>query len=94
VKKVVSDAVERFGEISVLVTAAGFNHALPIVEQELSEWIFNPNSEVYKNFLRRIPAGRFGEPEDFVGPCIFLASSGSDFMTVANVAVEGGYWAN
>lgn len=169
--KVVDDAVKRFGEINVLVTAAGYNNPQPIVEQELSEWekimdsdvqgtwlfckyvgqqmieqgkggkvimvssarskmgmsgytgyctakagidlmaqslacewtakhkinvntinptvfhsdltewMFDPESAVYKNFLRRLPVGRLGEPEDFVGPCIFLASSASDFMT-------------
>lgn len=182
--KNVGDAVAKYGEINVLVTAAGYNNAQPIIEQELSEWkkimdsdvqgtwlfckyvgkqmieqgkggkvilvssarskmgmanytgystakagidlmaqslacewtakykinvntinptvfrsdltewMFDPASEVYKNFLRRLPIGRLGEPEDFVGPCIFLASSASDFMTGANVAVEGGYWAN
>lgn len=182
--KVVNETIEKFGEINVLVTAAGYNHPQPIVEQDLTEWqkimnsdvqgtwlfckyagekmiaqgkggkvilvssarskmgmagytgyctakggidlmaqslacewtakykinvntinptvfrsdltewMFDPESEVYKNFLKRIPLGRLGEPEDFVGPCIFLASSASDFMTGANVAVEGGYWAN
>jgi len=34
--RIVKDAVEKFGEINVLLTAAGYNHAQPIVEQELS----------------------------------------------------------
>lgn len=182
--KVVNDCVAHYGEINVLFTAAGYNNAQPIVEQELAEWekimdsdvkatwlfckyvgkqmidqgkggkvilvssarskmgmkgytgyctakagidlmaqslacewsaehkinvntinptvfrsdltewMFDPESAIYKNFLKRLPIGRLGEPEDFVGPCIFLASSASDFMTGANVAVEGGYWAN
>lgn len=182
--KIVNDTVAKFGEVNVLVTAAGYNHAQPILEQDLAEWqkimdsdvqgtwlfckyvgekmvaqgkggkvilvssarskmgmagytgyctakggidlmaqslacewtakyginvntinptvfrsdltewMFDPESEVYKNFLRRLPIGRLGEPEDFVGPCIFLASRASDFMTGANVATEGGYWAN
>ena len=92
--KVVNDAVKTFGEINVLVTSAGYNNPQPIVEQDLTEWMFDPESAVYKNFLKRLPVGRLGEPEDFVGPCIFLASSASDFMTGANIAVDGGYWAN
>ena len=182
--KVVNDATSKFGEINVLVTAAGYNHPQPIIEQELSEWkkimdsdvqgtwlyckyvgkqminqgkggkvilvssarskmgmagytgyctakagidlmaqtlacewtakykinvntinptvfrsdltewMFDPESAVYNNFLKRLPIGRLGEPNDFIGPCIFLASSASDFMTGANVATEGGYWAN
>lgn len=184
VVKVVNDTVAKFGEINVLVTAAGYNNPQPIVEQtlaewkkimdsdvqgtwlfckyvgekmiaqgkggkvilvssarskmgmanytgyctakggidimaqslacewsakhhinvntvnptvfrsDLTEWMFDPESEVYKNFLKRLPIGRLGEPEDFVGPCIFLASKASDFMTGANVATEGGYWGN
>jgi len=182
--KVVNDTVAKFGEINVLVTAAGYNKPQPIIEQELStwkqimdsdvqgtwlyckyageqmirqgqggkvimvssarskmgmagytgyctakggidlmaqslacewtakykinvntinptvfrsdltEWMFDPESAVYQNFLKRLPIGRLGEPEDFVGPCIFLASKASDFMTGANVATDGGYWAN
>lgn len=65
-----------------------------VFRSDLTEWMFEPESAVYKNFLRRLPVGRLGEPEDFVGPCIFLASSASDFMTGANIAVDGGYWAN
>jgi NAD(P)-dependent dehydrogenase (short-subunit alcohol dehydrogenase family) len=181
--RIVKDAVVKFGEINVLVTAAGYNHPQPIIEQDLTEWqkimnsdvqgtwlfckyvgqqmvkqdkggkvilvssarskagmagytgyctakggidlmaqslacewtekykinvntinptvfrsdltewMFDPESAVYKNFLKRLPIGRLGEPEDFIGPCIFLASSASDFMTGANVAVDGGYWA-
>lgn len=182
--KVVNKCIDSFGEINVLVTAAGYNHPQPIIEQsltewkkimdsdvqgtwlyckyvgqqmiqqgkggkvilvssarskmgmagytgyatakagidlmaqslacewtakyhinvntinptvfrsDLTEWMFDPDSEVYKNFLKRLPIGRLGEPDDFIGPCIFLASRASDFMTGANVAVEGGYWAN
>ena len=65
-----------------------------VFRSDLTEWMFDPASEVYKNFLKRLPIGRLGEPEDFVGPCIFLASSASDFMTGANIATDGGYWAH
>lgn len=184
VKRVVKETVDVFGEINVLVTAAGYNNPQPIIEQklsewkkimdsnvqgtwlfckyvgeqmivqgkggkvilvssarskmgmagytgyctakagidlmvqslacewtakykinvntinptvfrsELTEWMFDTESQVYKNFLKRLPVGRLGEPEDFVGPCLFLASAASDFMTGANLAVEGGYWSN
>lgn len=182
--RIVDECVAAFGEVNVLVTAAGYNHVQPIMEQELSEWkkimdsdvqatwlcckyvgaqmikqgkggkvilvssarskigmknyaaycsakagvdllaqcltcewtaehkiyvntinptvfrsaltewMFDPESQGYQNFLRRIPLGRLGEPEDFVGPCIFLASSASDFMCGVNMAVDGGYWSN
>ena len=40
---------------------------------------------------RRIPAGRWGEPEELHGAVVFLASSASDYVTGAVIAVDGGY---
>ena len=58
----------------------------------LTQWMFDDNA-FYMNFLKRIPIGRLGEPEDFVGTVIFLSSRASDFMTGAIVDVDGGYTA-
>jgi 2-deoxy-D-gluconate 3-dehydrogenase len=41
--------------------------------------------------LGRTPAGRWGLPEDFAGIAVFLASRGSDFITGAEIVVDGGY---
>lgn len=41
--------------------------------------------------LGRIPAGRWGEPEDFAGPVVFLASRASDYMTGHTMVVDGGW---
>ncbi|MGB0867306.1 MAG: SDR family oxidoreductase [Granulosicoccaceae bacterium] len=41
--------------------------------------------------LGRIPAGRWGEPEDFAGPVVFLASKASDYMHGTIVTVDGGW---
>lgn len=64
-----------------------------VFRSELTEWMFHDEG-VYKNFLKRLPIGRLGEPSDFVGPALFLASSASDFMTASNIPVDGGYWGN
>ena len=45
----------------------------------------------YKAILERIPAGRWGVPEDFAGPVVFLASGASDYVHGAIVNVEGGW---
>ena len=43
--------------------------------------------------LGRIPAGRWGEPEDLQGALVFLASSASDYVTGHTLAVDGGWLA-
>nr|WP_122011806.1 SDR family oxidoreductase [Maliibacterium massiliense] len=39
----------------------------------------------------RIPAGRWGLPEDMKGPVLFLASSASDYINGAVIPVDGAY---
>ncbi|MDR6565185.1 MULTISPECIES: SDR family oxidoreductase [Chitinophaga] len=41
--------------------------------------------------LDRIPAGRWGEPEDFAGPTIFLASKAADYVHGTILTVDGGW---
>lgn len=43
--------------------------------------------------LARIPAGRWGEPQDLMGPVVFLASSASDYVNGYTLAVDGGWLA-
>jgi NAD(P)-dependent dehydrogenase (short-subunit alcohol dehydrogenase family) len=58
----------------------------------LTQWMFDDQA-FYKNFLKRIPIGRLGEPEDFIGTVLYLSSKASDFMTGAVLCVDGGYTA-
>ncbi len=41
--------------------------------------------------LARIPAGRWGEPADLAGPCVFLASDNSNYINGYTIAVDGGW---
>lgn len=43
--------------------------------------------------LGRIPAGRWGEPEDLAGAAVFLASAASDYVNGHVLAVDGGWLA-
>jgi len=45
------------------------------------------------SILARIPAGRWGTPEDLRGAVVFLASSASDYVNGYTVAVDGGWLA-
>ena len=55
----------------------------PVRSPELKEM----NDEI----MLRTPAGRWGEPDEFVGTAIFLASQASNFVTGAMIPVDGGY---
>jgi len=61
-------------------------------------YIATDNTEALRNdedrsqsILARIPAGRWGKPEDFKGPIVFLASKASDYMTGSILTVDGGW---
>jgi 2-deoxy-D-gluconate 3-dehydrogenase len=41
--------------------------------------------------LERIPAGRWGQPEDLIGAAVFLSSAASDYVNGAIVTVDGGW---
>ncbi|EMM6761180.1 2-dehydro-3-deoxy-D-gluconate 5-dehydrogenase KduD [Pluralibacter gergoviae] len=43
--------------------------------------------------LDRIPAGRWGLPDDLKGPIVFLASAASDYVNGYTIAVDGGWLA-
>ena len=43
--------------------------------------------------LARIPAARWGEPEDLQGAAVFLASSASDYVNGSVITVDGGWMA-
>lgn len=52
-------------------------------------------ADVQRNaaILGRIPAGRWGEPEDLAGAAVFLASAASDYVNGHVLAVDGGWLA-
>lgn len=43
--------------------------------------------------LSRIPAGRWGEPEDFKGPVLLLASAAGNYISGSVMLVDGGWMA-
>jgi 2-deoxy-D-gluconate 3-dehydrogenase len=44
-----------------------------------------------QQILARIPAGRWGKPDDFKGPVVFLASGAADYVHGTTLLVDGGW---
>lgn len=63
-----------------------------VIETPMTE-VTRQNPERLRTFMTRIPMGRLGQPEDLVGPLIFLASDMSRYVTGVTLAVDGGFLA-
>ncbi|KAJ9494183.1 hypothetical protein H2202_010372 [Exophiala xenobiotica] len=60
------------------------------VRTDMNEALIN-NETRARQILERIPAGRWGEPEDFKGPVVWLASRASGYVSGEIVVVDGGW---
>ena len=60
------------------------------VRTDVTEALQN-DPERFRSILERIPAGRWGEIDDFKGPAVFLASAASDFVNGEILVVDGGW---
>lgn len=49
------------------------------------------NPERARQIMERIPAGRWGTPEDLAGAAVFLASAASDYLHGHVMVVDGGW---
>jgi 2-dehydro-3-deoxy-D-gluconate 5-dehydrogenase len=49
------------------------------------------NEQRYREITSRIPAGRWGNPDDLKGAVVFLASSASDYVSGHTLVVDGGW---
>ncbi|GED16658.1 SDR family NAD(P)-dependent oxidoreductase [Aneurinibacillus migulanus] len=59
-------------------------------ETSLNAFIMQDEAR-FSQLVARIPAGRFGKPEELVGTVRFLASSASDYLNGVLIPVDGGF---
>ncbi|MFL5841960.1 MAG: SDR family NAD(P)-dependent oxidoreductase [Thermoleophilaceae bacterium] len=82
----------EWGRYGITVNAIGPT----VFRSALTAWMFedeDPGKAVREAMLARIPLGRLGEPEDLVGPLVFLLSDASQFVTGQVLYADGGYTA-
>jgi 2-deoxy-D-gluconate 3-dehydrogenase len=77
---------------------AGFNInvnaiAPGIFNTDINEALFK-NSEALARRCKQVPSGRLGEPDDIVGPMLFLASEQSRHIHGQTIIVDGGFTLN
>jgi len=60
------------------------------IETDMNEALLN-NPERLRSISERIPAGRWGKPEDFAGSVVFLAGKGSAYVNGHILVVDGGW---
>lgn len=66
-----------------------------VFRSDLTAWLFEEKAaEQRGKVLQRIPLGRLGEPEDFAGIFMFLASAASNFVTGEIINIDGGFSGN
>ena len=58
---------------------------------DMNTALTNPNNPRYKEITDRIPANRWGTPDDIKGLVLFLASHASDYINGAVIPCDGGY---
>jgi 2-deoxy-D-gluconate 3-dehydrogenase len=61
------------------------------IDTDLSRGARQQVEGLSERVIARTPAGRWGDPQDFAGIAVFLASSASDFITGTAIPVDGGY---
>ena len=77
----------ELGKHGVRVNAIGPG----FIETPLNAQVRASSPDLVKIFLDHTPLGRAGQPEDIVGPAIFLASDLSAYVTGSIVMADGGY---
>ena len=64
-----------------------------LIKTRFSEALWNDENS-FKRFLKRIPLGRIGEPDDLAGLAVYLSSDASAYCTGGIYMADGGYAAN
>lgn len=102
----VAGARPMIGQGAYAASKAGLNVLTAVAAKELSRYGIRVNGvapgavntgmintlpeDVHANYLKMIPQGRYGDPEEVARATVFLASDDASYMTGTTITVDGG----
>jgi len=88
--KMLSKALARdWGKFGIRVNNVGPGY----IKTDMTKKTYQ-NKKLRKLREQKTMLGRWGNPADLIGPCVFLSSSASDYITGQDIYVDGGWIAN
>ena len=88
-KMLTKNMAVEWARYNIQVNGIGPGYHLTDITKPLAE-----DEKFNKLLMSRTPAKRWGTPEDLMGPAVFLASDGSDFVSGHILYVDGGILAS
>ena len=90
-KMLTKNIASEYGEYNIQCNGMGPGYIATAQTAPLREIQPDGSRHPFDTFIcAKTPAGRWGNPEDMVGPCVFLASHASDFVNGQILYADGG----
>ena len=90
-KMLTKNIASEYGEYNIQCNGMGPGYIATAQTAPLREIQPDGSRHPFDQFITaKTPAGRWGEAEDMVGPCVFLASHASDFVNGQILYADGG----
>lgn len=90
-KMLTKNIASEYGEYNIQCNGMGPGYIATAQTAPLRERQPDGSRHPFDSFIvAKTPAGRWGDPEDMVGPCVFLASHASDFVNGQILYADGG----
>ena len=90
-KMLTRNIASEYGEYNIQCNGMGPGYIATAQTAPLREIQPDGSRHPFDTFIcAKTPAGRWGNPEDMVGPCVFLASHASDFVNGQILYADGG----
>ena len=90
-KMLTRNIASEYGEYNIQCNGMGPGYIATAQTAPLRETQPDGSRHPFDTFIcAKTPSGRWGDPEDMVGPCVFLASHASDFVNGQILYADGG----